>query len=60
MLYLLYERDLKVEDGGGAGFVSLPIEELGNQPDSEPKKFAIVFADKVGGDLVQEVKNLFE
>ena len=52
--------DLKVEDGDGAGFVSLPIEELEKQLDSEPEKFAVVLTDKVGKDLFQKVKNQFE
>lgn len=50
--------DLKVEDGDGAGFVILPIEELERQLDSEPEKFATVLTDKVGRDLVQGIKAL--
>ena len=49
--------DLKVEDGDGAGFVTLPIEELEKQLDTEPEKFATVLTDKVGRDLVQKIKN---
>ena len=49
--------DLKVEDGDGAGFVALPIEELEKQLDTEPEKFATVLTDKVGRDLVQKIKN---
>ena len=52
--------DLKVEDGDGAGFVILPIEELENQLDSEPDKFATVLTDKVGRDLVQGIKTLLQ
>jgi isopentenyl-diphosphate Delta-isomerase len=50
--------DLKVEAIDGAGFVTLPIEELEKQLDSEPEKFATVLTDKVGRDLVQGIKNL--
>ncbi len=49
--------DLKVEDGDGAGFVTLPIEELEKQLDTESEKFATVLTDKVGRDLVQKIKN---
>lgn len=49
--------DLKVEDDDGAGFVTLPIEELEKQLDTEPEKFATVLTDKVGRDLVQKIKN---
>lgn len=50
--------DLKVEDIDGAGFVTLPIEELEKQLDTEPEKFATVLTDKVGKDLVRGIKNL--
>jgi isopentenyl-diphosphate delta-isomerase len=50
--------DLQVEDGDGAGFVVLPIEELERQLDFDPEKFATVLTDKVGRDLVQGVKRL--
>ena len=49
--------DLKVEDGDGAGFVSLPVEELEKQLDTEPEKFATVLTDTVGRNLVQKIKN---
>ncbi len=51
-------NDLKVEAVDGAGFVKLSIEELEQQLDSEPEKFATVLSDKVGRDLVQGIKNL--
>lgn len=50
--------DLKVEDGQGAGFVSISIEELEKQLGTEPDVFAMVLADKVGQDLVQKLKQL--
>lgn len=50
--------DLKVEEGDGAGFVVLTIEELEHQLDSEPDKFATVLTDKVGRDLVEGIKKL--
>lgn len=52
--------DLKVEEGDGAGFVSLPIEELEAQLDSEPDKFAVVLADTVGRNLLTGVKELLD
>ena len=51
---------LKIEDGEGAGFVLLPIEELEKQLDNEPDKFATVLSDKVGRDLVEGIKNLLD
>jgi isopentenyl-diphosphate delta-isomerase len=52
--------DLKVEDGDGAGFITLSIEELEKQLDSQPEKFAMVLADKVGRDLIQGIKKLLD
>jgi isopentenyl-diphosphate Delta-isomerase len=52
--------DLKVEDGDGAGFVSIPIEELEEQFDSEPNKFATVLTDALGRDLIKQIKNRLE
>jgi len=52
--------DLKVEEEDGAGFVSLPIEELERQLDSEPEKFATVLTDQVGRDLVRGIKSLLD
>lgn len=52
--------DLKVEEGDGAGFVALPIEELERQLNSEPEKFATVLTDKVGRDLVAGIKKLLD
>lgn len=52
--------DLKVEEEDGAGFVSLPIEELEQQLDTNPEKFATVLTDKVGRDLIQGIKELVE
>lgn len=53
-------NNLKVEDGDGAGFVSLTIDELEEQLDAQPEKFAMVLTDKVGRDVVQKMKSLFE
>lgn len=50
--------ELKVEDGEGAGFAVLPIEELEKQLDTDPDTFATVLADKPGRDLLQGIKNL--
>lgn len=52
------ENDLKVEDGDGAGFVKVSIDELEKQLDSEPEKFATVLSDQVGRDLVLGIKKL--
>lgn len=52
--------DLKVEEGAGAGFVSIPIDELESQLESNPEMFAVVLSDKVGKDLIQKIKSLFE
>lgn len=52
--------DLKVEEGDGAGFVSLPIEALERQLDEEPDKFATILTDKVGRDLFQGIKHLMD
>lgn len=50
--------DLKVEDGDGAGFVSLTFDELDKQLNTEPEKFATVLTGKVGRDLIQGIKSL--
>jgi isopentenyl-diphosphate delta-isomerase len=52
--------DLNVEELDGDGFVKLSIEELEQQLDSEPEKFATVLTDKVGRDLVQGIKKLLD
>jgi isopentenyldiphosphate isomerase len=48
--------DLKVEEGDGAGFVSLTIDELEQQLDSDPDKFATILTDQVGRDLFKNIK----
>lgn len=52
--------DLKVEEEDGAGFEILSIEELEQQLDAEPEKFATVLTDVVGRDLVRGVKELLD
>ena len=52
--------DLKVEEGDGAGFVTLPIEELERQLDEQPDKFATVLTDTVGRDLFTGIKQLLD
>ena len=52
--------DLKVEEGDGAGFVTLQIEELERQLDEEPDKFATILTDKVGRDLFAGIKRLLD
>lgn len=52
--------DLKVEDGEGAGFEVLNIEELERQLDANPDRFAAVLSDTVGKDLVKGVKALLD
>lgn len=50
--------DLKVEAMDGAGFVSMPVEELEKQLNSEPEKFSIALANEVGKGLVQGITKL--
>ena len=52
--------DLKVEEGDGAGFVKIPIDDIERQLDEEPEKFAMVLTDKVGRDLFTAVKKLLD
>jgi len=52
--------DLKVEESDGAGFASLPLEELEVQLDTMPEKFAVVLTDTVGRDILIGVKSLLE
>jgi isopentenyl-diphosphate delta-isomerase len=52
--------DLRIENGDGAGFVVLSIEELERQLDSDPEKFATVLTDKVGRGLIQGIKDLLD
>jgi isopentenyldiphosphate isomerase len=48
--------ELKVEEGDGAGFVSLPIDELEQQLDSNPDQFATILTDQVGRNLFKNIK----
>ena len=50
--------DLKVEAGDGAGFISLSIEELERQLESDPDKFAVALAGTVGSNLLSGIKSL--
>ncbi len=50
--------DLKVEEGDGAGFISLSIEELERQLESDPDKFAVALAGTVGSNLLSGIKSL--
>ena len=52
--------DLKVEEGDGAGFAIMTIEELESQLESEPEKFATVLTDTAGKDLVKGIKSLLD
>ncbi len=49
---------LKVEEGDGAGFVTIPIDNIERLLDEEPEKFAMVLTDKVGRDLFVAIKKL--
>ncbi len=53
-------EDLKVEDGDGAGFVKISIDDIEQQLDEEPEKFAMVLTDKVGRDMFSSVKTLID
>ena len=48
--------DLKVEEGDGAGFVVMPIEELESGLKGQPEEYAIMLTDQVGKDLIQKIK----
>lgn len=50
--------NLKVEEGDGAGFIVIPIEELELELKSQPEKYATILTDRVGKDLIQGIKNL--
>ncbi len=50
--------DLIVEDGDGAGFVSLPIDELSTRVQKFPNEFAIVLATEPGKKLMQDIRHL--
>lgn len=50
--------DLKVEDGDGAGFVSFSIDELENELQQNPEKFATVLTDEPGRKLIQGIRKL--
>lgn len=50
--------ELTVEEGDGAGFVVLPIEELKAQLESNPESFATVLGDTVGKNFIDGVKGL--
>lgn len=50
--------DLKVEDGEGAGFASMHVDELERQLQENPKDFAISLSGELGTKLVQGVKRL--
>ena len=51
-------EDLKVEDGDGAGFVKISIDDIHRQLGEQPERFAVVLTDKVGSDLFAAVKKL--
>jgi len=50
--------NLKIEDGDGAGFVTLSIDDLEAMLAAEPEKFATVLTDQVGKDFIKNIKNL--
>ncbi len=53
-------RDLKVEDGEGAGFETFDIDDLEKELVSNPDRFAVVLADDVGKNLIQDIKSLLD
>lgn len=58
---LMYEGsvdDLKVEEGDGAGFVVMSLDELESQLAVRPERFAAVLTGQVGDDLVRGIKKL--
>lgn len=50
--------DLKIEEGDGAGFVSLCIDELEEQLRSEPERFAMFLSHEAGRGFIEKIKNL--
>jgi isopentenyldiphosphate isomerase len=50
--------NLKIEDGDGAGFVTLSIDDLEAMLAAEPEKFAAILTDQVGKDFIKNIKNL--
>lgn len=50
--------DLKVEEGDGAGFVVMSIEELELELKGQPEKYAMILTDQVGKDLIQKIKHI--
>lgn len=48
--------DLKVEEGDGAGFAVMSVDELENQLVMQPEQFAAVLTGQVGKNLVQGIK----
>ena len=50
--------DLTVEEGDGAGFVSVPIEEIGEQLNERPEEFSVMLASDAGRSFFESVKKL--
>ncbi len=53
-------EDLKVEDEEGAGFEVFDVDELLAELESNPSRFALFLADKVGKSLIQDIKNILD
>ena len=51
-------EDLKVEDGDGAGFVSMSVDEFKSELHKHPEKFATVFTYEPGERLITGVQEL--
>jgi len=53
-------NDLTVEEGDGAGFVSIPIEEIGKQLNEQREVFAMMLTSEAGRRFFESVKELID
>ena len=51
-------EDLKVEEGEGDGFVSMPIEELRKELTEQPDKFTPFFATEAGMRMIDHIDRM--
>lgn len=49
--------DLKIEDGEGAGFETVDIDEFASELNSNPHKFAAVLSGEVGRIFIKNIKS---
>lgn len=51
-------NEIKVEEGEGAGFIVLSLEEFEQQLAREPQRFAAVLTGEIGRNLIQGIRKL--